>query len=66
MYDIRITKTIIMTTKNAKVTKKATLSLDDFKAKAAKTNKKELLSSIVGGLGDTGKPVDCHPTGTGD
>jgi hypothetical protein len=55
-----------MTTKNSKVTKKATLSLDDFKAKASKTNKKELLSSIVGGLGDTGKPVDCHPTGTTD
>lgn len=52
-----------MKAKNATVKKKATLSLDDFKAKAAKTNKKELLTSIVGGLGDTGKPTDCHPTG---
>lgn len=51
-----------MNLKNQKVGKKATLSLDAFKLKASKTNKRELLTSIVGGLGPTGKPVGCHPT----
>ena len=45
--------------KSPKNVKKATLSLDAFKAKAAKTQTNILLTSIVGGTGDP--KLGCHP-----
>lgn len=45
--------------KTNKNVKKATLSLDAFKAKAAKTQTNVLLTAIVGG---TEPKTGCHPT----